>query len=157
MIVNEETKNFLMRTITKFNHFKGIFITGNNVPKSFPIVALFKESNFFIKSKTLDWSEYCDEEKVIMFDVSPDDYRGDKPTIFATYFNREHFIIDTTTTSQKIIDYDYFIMTSNYSFEEVFNDDLLPKLSNRIFVHNYDERGYNIDYNLLINKLWSIN
>lgn len=114
-------------------HLRGIFIFGQSgVGKSTLARGLFPGRTIYNKAHNKWWDSYKGEKIVIWDDLSPEEAKisGTHLKLYCDRFG----IMGETKGSGVPLTYDYFIMTSQYSFEECFED---SKLRDAIFRRTY--------------------
>lgn len=107
--------------VSDSNHLRGIFIFGKSgIGKSTLARSLFPGESIYNKAHNKWWDSYKGEKVVIWDDLSPEEAKV-SGTHLKLYCDR-YGIMGETKGSGVPLTYDYFIMTSQYTFEECFPD-----------------------------------
>jgi len=122
-------------------HLRGIFIHGESgVGKSLLARALFPNKTIFSKSHNKWWDSYNDEQIVIWDDINPTE-GAMSATSIKLYCDR-YGIKGETKGSGVPLQHEFFIMTSQYSLEEVFTDEKdYAAIKRRTYVYHMIDYG----------------
>jgi hypothetical protein len=122
-------------------HLRGIFIHGESgVGKSLLARSLFPGKTIFSKSHNKWWDSYNDEQIVIWDDINPTE-GAMSATSIKLYCDR-YGIKGETKGSGVPLNHEFFIMTSQYSLEEVFTDEKdYAAIKRRTFVYHMVDYG----------------
>lgn len=123
------------------NHLRGIFIYGESgVGKSLLARSLFPTKSMFSKSHNKWWDSYNDEQIVIWDDINPTE-GSTSATSIKLYCDR-YGIKGETKGSGVPLNHEFFIMTSQYSLEEVFTDEKdYAAIKRRTYVYHMVDYG----------------
>lgn len=140
-------------------HLRGIFIWGKSgIGKSSLARDLFPNATQYNKSHNKWWDSYKGEEVVIWDDISPEE--GKMSATFLKLYTDRYGIMGECKGSGVPLTYEFFIMTSQYSFEEVFADaETREAMERRCFIfHMYDDEHFGksqFDMSKMLSKLYA--
>jgi len=122
-------------------HLRGIFIWGESgIGKSLLARSLFPGKTIFSKSHNKWWDSYNDEQIVIWDDINPTE-GSNSATSIKLYCDR-YGIKGETKGSGVPLNHEFFIMTSQYSLEEVFTDEKdYAAIKRRTYVYHMVDYG----------------
>ena len=122
-------------------HLRGIFIHGESgIGKSLLARALFPNKTIFNKSHNKWWDSYNDEQIVIWDDINPTE--GSMSATSIKLYCDRYGIKGETKGSGVPLNYEFFIMTSQYSLEEVFTDEKdYAAIKRRTYVYHMVDYG----------------
>ena len=125
--------------VTDSDHLRGIFIYGKSgVGKSTLARGLFPGRTLYNKSHNKWWDSYKGEQVVIWDDLSPEEAKV-SGTHLKLYCDRFGIMGETKGSGVPLV-YDYFIMTSQYPFEECFQEyELRKAMERRTYIFNMTE------------------
>jgi len=123
------------------NHLRGIFIHGESgIGKSLLARSLFPNKKVFNKSHNKWWDSYNNEQIVIWDDINPTE-GAMSATSIKLYCDR-YGIKGETKGSGVPLNHEFFIMTSQYSLEEVFTDEKdYAAIKRRTYVYHMVDYG----------------
>lgn len=138
-------------------HLRGIFIWGKSgLGKSTLARELFPQYTHYSKNHNKWWDSYKGEKVVIWDDITPEEGKihGNHLKLYCDRFG----LIGETKGSGIPLTYEYFIMTSQYPFNMVFEDvETRQAMERRTFIFElHDDENFPCEFNEdeLYNKLY---